>query len=330
MQRKLWIDNLRGLCMMAILLDHTEIYYTGCNIIDYNYYVGNTLMIFFFISGYLMYKESGFDIRHKIKAVLRTIMLPYFIYTTIIYIPKSLVHGSLVDWKTMAVDIITGQASWFVAALCVAEIIFSFAVYFIKNNDWQLFAVGCIGFAGSILLSNFGNGYFWQIDNAMQALLFIALGFLFHKHERSMETINKPFFIAGLFLALLFIKWIETINNEILVVWTIHITNYWLFVPDMIIGTLAMVLLFKRLKPSKILCWTGRHSLIYYFFCGGVPLIVSIALERLGMKYDDDYLSVIIAFVLVYAISSMIAWAVYRYIPFTMGIWKSKKAKCNL
>jgi len=51
---------------------------------------------------------------------------------------------------------------------------------------------------------------------------------------------------------------------------------------------------------------------------------VSIALERLGMKYDDDYLSVIIAFVLVYAISSMIAWAVYRYIPFTMGICASK------
>lgn len=29
MQRKIWIDNLRGFCMLAILLDHTEIYYTG-------------------------------------------------------------------------------------------------------------------------------------------------------------------------------------------------------------------------------------------------------------------------------------------------------------
>ncbi|MGP1350736.1 MAG: acyltransferase family protein, partial [Hoylesella marshii] len=28
-KRKHWIDLLRGFCMVAILLDHTEIYYTG-------------------------------------------------------------------------------------------------------------------------------------------------------------------------------------------------------------------------------------------------------------------------------------------------------------
>lgn len=40
-QRKHWIDLLRGICMLAILLDHTEIYYTGTNIINYNAYVVN-------------------------------------------------------------------------------------------------------------------------------------------------------------------------------------------------------------------------------------------------------------------------------------------------
>ena len=39
--------------MVAILLDHTEIYYTGDNIIGYNYYVANVLVAFFFLSGYL-------------------------------------------------------------------------------------------------------------------------------------------------------------------------------------------------------------------------------------------------------------------------------------
>ena len=57
MQRKIWIDNLRGFCMLAILLDHTEIYYTGENVIDYNLYVANVLIVFFILSGYLMYRE---------------------------------------------------------------------------------------------------------------------------------------------------------------------------------------------------------------------------------------------------------------------------------
>ena len=54
MQRKIWIDNLRGFCMLAILLDHTEIYYTGENVIDYNLYVANVLIVFFMLSGYLI------------------------------------------------------------------------------------------------------------------------------------------------------------------------------------------------------------------------------------------------------------------------------------
>lgn len=65
-KRKTWIDFLRGICMLAILLDHTEIYYTGTNIINYNVYVTDALYLFFFISGYLIYKDGkAFDLKKK-------------------------------------------------------------------------------------------------------------------------------------------------------------------------------------------------------------------------------------------------------------------------
>ena len=41
-----WVDNLRGLCMMAILFDHTEHYYLGDNISNLNLYVTDALYIF--------------------------------------------------------------------------------------------------------------------------------------------------------------------------------------------------------------------------------------------------------------------------------------------
>ncbi len=66
-ERKQWVDLLRGLCMMAILWDHTEIYMSGRNIIPYSIYVTDALVVFFFLSGYLMFKANGFDIKHKIK-----------------------------------------------------------------------------------------------------------------------------------------------------------------------------------------------------------------------------------------------------------------------
>ncbi|WP_390892520.1 OpgC domain-containing protein, partial [Prevotella melaninogenica] len=52
-ERVHWIDMLRGFCMLSILLDHTEIYYTGGNLIPYDWYVSNVLIVFFFLSGYL-------------------------------------------------------------------------------------------------------------------------------------------------------------------------------------------------------------------------------------------------------------------------------------
>ena len=36
-EREHWIDMLRGFCMLSILLDHTEIYYTGGNLIPYDW-----------------------------------------------------------------------------------------------------------------------------------------------------------------------------------------------------------------------------------------------------------------------------------------------------
>lgn len=41
-----WIDSARGLCMTAILYDHTEIYYANDNIIPYEMYVINALTAF--------------------------------------------------------------------------------------------------------------------------------------------------------------------------------------------------------------------------------------------------------------------------------------------
>ena len=78
-KRKHWIDLLRGFCMVAILLDHTEIYYTGDNIIGYNYYVANVLVAFFFLSGYLFYKDTPFLLQHKLKAIAQYLLLPYVV-----------------------------------------------------------------------------------------------------------------------------------------------------------------------------------------------------------------------------------------------------------
>lgn len=135
-----WVDNLRGLCMMAILFDHTEHYYLGDNISNLNLYVTDALYVFFVISGYLIYKNDEIiNVSHKLKSIMKTLVMPYFIFTTLMALPKSIAHGEVFDLEGVVIGIITGQASWFVAALAVAEILFVMSMKFLRGNIKWLF-----------------------------------------------------------------------------------------------------------------------------------------------------------------------------------------------
>ena len=109
---------------MAILLFHSEKYYAGEEIIPYPLYVDNAVVVFFFISGYLFYHpEKPFSLRHKLVSVAKGMVVPYFLFTTVIAFPKALVHDDTSLSDTLSL-ILTGHASWFIAALITAELIF--------------------------------------------------------------------------------------------------------------------------------------------------------------------------------------------------------------
>ncbi len=79
MKRKHWIDSIKGISMIAILLYHTEYYYTGKVLTNYSLYVTNALILFFFVSGYLMYKNE-FDIRKKNKKYIKRLITSLFLF----------------------------------------------------------------------------------------------------------------------------------------------------------------------------------------------------------------------------------------------------------
>lgn len=80
-----------------------------------------------------------------------------------------------------------------------------------------------------------------------------------------------------------------------------------------------MINLVKIIPKCKMIEWTGAHSIIYYFFCGGVPLIISKLFIHTGIIYKGNYLSILFALTGVYLITTALTWAVYHFIPFTTG-----------
>lgn len=53
-----------------------------------------------------------------------------------------------------------GQASWFIAALIIAELIFSIGIWINKGKNMPLAIMGVLGFSLSIYLSSKNQTYF--------------------------------------------------------------------------------------------------------------------------------------------------------------------------
>ena len=305
--------------MLSILLDHTEIYYTGSNLIPYDWYVSNVLIVFFFLSGYLMYKQQGFSLKHKLTSIGHSLLLPYLLFTAVLALPKAFVHGWSIDLKSVLLPILTGRASWFIATLIVSETVFSLFLWITRGKVIPLFLLSFCALVGSVLLTKQSTDYAWCINNALQAVFFLCIGWFYQSRKEVFNRINTPLYTSFLFISLIIIKGYATCKGVHTMIYPMGIDSYFLFFLDMLTSIFLLVNICKQLLRCKLVEWVGAHSIVYYFVCGGVPLCLSLALEKVGLGYHGAYYSVLIAYALVCIVASCIVAIVYRYLPFMLG-----------
>lgn len=294
--------------MLAILLFHTEAYYNdGREIIPYNLYVANVLTAFFFLSGYLFHNgERPFSLAKKLLSIVRGIILPYFFFTLLLAFPKALMTD--LSFKEVIVNILEGKGSWFVAALAVAEIEFSFAM--MLRRHWSFHILPWIAIILAFLLTgNLDNEHnYWKVHNALIAFLFLYLGHMYRRYEQQLQFLKTHTASLLCLLLLIVIKVYVQQSHQSWVIDGVEVTCYPLFLVDMLLGICLMRNIIAQLPRLAFLHFVGIHSLLYYFFCGAVPMAVTSALRHFSFDYDGQYWHIIVAFLLVCLISSLIVW----------------------
>ena len=130
-----WLDVARGLCMLLIIYDHSDSYFTLLNpLLPYNWYVANVLCAFVFISGYLFPTHTQLVVSKKIKSIFRSLVVPYLFFSTLFTFPKAFIHQQDVSISESLFNILSGQSSWFICALVVAELLFVGLVQLFKGD----------------------------------------------------------------------------------------------------------------------------------------------------------------------------------------------------
>ncbi len=313
MNRIGWIDFLRGMSMILILVFHTEVYYKINYYTPYYIYTTNAIILFYFISGYLFYREETFILKKKLKAIVRSLLIPYFIFTSLIAVPKILVRQQLVDFQNIFFTIFTGRASWFIAALIVSETLFSLLIWISRGKHSWLLIIAILCFIIYYCIPIYQHS-FWQWQDALLSFYFLYIGYVFHQYERIIYTVNKPLYSLILLLILIIIKVYEyhlgfPMRN-------IAIDSIPLFLADSIIWIILIVSIINYIPRCKMIEWTGRHCIVYYFLCGGCPLIISILFNKFGFSYNNHLYRYLLTLIAVYLLATILTYLIYKYIPF--------------
>ena len=317
MNRIGWIDFLRGLSMMLILVFHTEVYYKEYDVTPYYIYVTNAIILFYFISGYLFYRPESFSLKKKLNAIARSLLFPYFIFTSLIAVPKLLVRQEAINLQEIVINIITGRASWFIAALIVGELFFALLLTKTRGKiTWLLTdAIACLIIYYVI---PFNQHNYWQWQDALLAVTFLSAGYIYHQYDNHFNTINKPLYSLIFLLILIIIKVYE--YHVDLPMRNIAVENVPLFLADCIVWLMLVISIISYIPRCKMIEWTGRHCIIYYFLCGGCPLIISIFFNKIGLPYNNYLYRYLLALIAVYLLATTLTYLIYKYIPFITRI----------
>ena len=320
-----WIDMLRGFAILCILYFHTEMYYAGTDVLPYALYVDGVLSTFFFISGYLLLKGDidSFDWKRRMRSIVRKLVIPYFVFTTLIAILKACASSQPVNLQEIAISIITGNASWFVAALIVAEVIITLLLAAIRS-EWVFWAFMPVSLVVAQIWGNRLSSYyldfdFWHWQEASLGCFFMSLGALYRLYEGYLtKLLGNGFVIVALLIGFCVTKFIVLTNSLEMMFGPIVVSSFPLFVVDNILMVVLLIMLFKIIPYVQWLGVTGKRSLVIYFVCGAVPLLVSKAFLTMGIHYSA--LSMPLVFTLVCVLASLIAFIIYRYLPFLVGV----------
>ncbi|MCR5130210.1 MAG: acyltransferase family protein [Prevotella sp.] len=312
-KRIVWVDQLRAVCILLILWFHTDVYYTGSETIPYGLYVTNALTIFYFISGYLFFSQRPFSLRHKLNSIVRGMVVPYFFFTLLLAIPKALVrHYALTD---VLLNILTGQESWFVASLIIAELVFAGVLYLRQRWIFHLLPIVALALVWLPCHADcFTGPDIWHYRSALLALPFLYLGYQYHQYESYFQPLRRPMPLAVLLLLAIVSKVYVMSAGIKMIIAPVVVSNYLVFLIDSICIILLAVGVAKWLPSVSWLRWIGSHTLVYYFFCGAVPTFVAMLLP----PYQGPYLMTVLPFLVVCLLTSAIVNVSYRFLPYVL------------
>lgn len=272
-QRIKWIDYLKGFLILTVMFGHTFGIPNALKVYIYSFH----MPLFFILSGYTMSVEK-YSFKEFLAKKFKALILSGLIFM----IPLSMWEIYLLHFRTFTVDgfingVLLGIRGgdlgipWFLVCLFVCELILYIMIKGIKDDKCTLLLVTMLSIANYMYIRFIGSPFKSKVlpfcfDIVGISILLIYIGYFIKqkkfeiKKDRNLYMIN--FFAISICTCILnYIKAGERVD-----IYTYRIGSYLLFMVSAISGSIACIMLFKKIRKAKILEYIGKNSLIYYVF----------------------------------------------------------------
>lgn len=325
-----WIDYGKCICMLMVIFSHTCIYYMGNTNLFLELLLPTRLVVFFFISGYLT-KIETFNFKKTITSIAKKLLFPYFLFTTLIYLPKHIASGEGVTLSTMAYEIVGGFASWFVAALAVSKISLAICLKYCKNLVLIGAVCGMLVALGFVITQYINGPIPWFAQYGLISLVYLFPGMIYKKYE---DKLNKHMGWQAIISVLLYFACVVIDHFYFksstyiykLGAGDVTLSGVLSYLFLSFLGIWMMVSLVKLIPAGvNFMSYIGKNSLTYYYLNTGLLVALIAVMSRIGLAYSGEVWLILPLFVVVVAILTVVSQFILRFAPWMVGDFKKKK-----
>ena len=252
--------------------------------------------IFFFLSGYF---EKGRSVSLTLKNVLRTLFIPYLFFSFLSFLwcwtspvmhpelypdmhsMKQIFFGAfigtfLMDDTVKSFAFLPNGPLWFLAALIVIKIIFSFLFYFAQfiNCKYKILFWILAVYCSVVSFMGLRQVDYFSIDSAMMGLPFYVLGFLL-KQTSVMQLYVKYFLLGGV-ISFIYLVVCGVKNGYVDMDGGVYGKSVFLFYLNAVVGicfliSLSVICSKYRMRMMQFL---GENTLVVLAFHGLIILCI--------------------------------------------------------
>ncbi len=307
--RKEWIDVLRGIAMILVVLGHQVQGETAFFVLTSPI----KMPLFFAISGYLftIKDEKTFFIN-----LFKRVIIPWFSLALIIYIPKLVIwNGDLLDYL---LSLILGQKLWFMPCFVIAEIIH----YFIRKYCKSVILVCVCSVVLTIVgLLQYNPDFTQSITRAFSVQLFFMLGYLFRLHENFLTKIDVKYIVVFCIVYIVLAIWsLALFPTECIDVHNFREYNFFYCLTLIIIGIFILFVFASKFDiHNKYLSWIGKNTLVIYIWHGTLISLLMQILLLCNYEFHNIWLGAVIKTIYALVVCCISAFLFNRFVPEIVG-----------